>query len=98
MIDTTSHPVPGVTVSIVGSTISTRTDSAGAFRLNNVPVGRQIVSVGHVAKQVDVKPDTAIGIVLMARDVAAPRYVWLGCKPFGTCSQMRYVASLFKSG
>jgi hypothetical protein len=98
VIDTTSHPVPGVTVSIVGSTISTRTDSAGAFRLNNVPVGRQIVSVGHVAKQVDVKPDTAIGIVLMARDVAAPRYVWLGCKPFGTCSQMRYVASLFKSG
>jgi hypothetical protein len=98
VIDTTSHPVPGITVGIVGSTISARTDSTGAFRLSNVPVGRQIVNVGHVARQVDVKPDTAIEVVLMARDIPAPRYVWLGCKPFRTCSQMRYVASLFKSG
>ena len=97
VIDTAGHPVRGITVGIVGSTISARTDSTGGVRLDNVPAGRQIVNVGHVAKQVEVKPDTAVSVVLMARDILAPRSVWLGCKPFGTCSQMRYVASFFKS-
>ena len=98
VVDTNMHPVRGVAVKLNGSTISAITDTAGAFRLSNVPVGRQIVTVNHVARAVDVKADTAVEVLIMARDVAAPRYVWLGCKPFGTCSQMRYVASLFKSG
>ncbi|HTD60810.1 MAG TPA: carboxypeptidase regulatory-like domain-containing protein [Gemmatimonadaceae bacterium] len=98
VVDTTMHALPGITVKIVGSSISAITDSAGAYRLTNVPVGRQIVTVGHIARPVDVKADTAVEVLIMARDVPAPRYVWLGCKPFGTCSQMRYVASLFKSG
>jgi hypothetical protein len=65
--------------------------------LTNVPVGRQIVTVGHVARPVDVKADTAVYVLIMARDIAAPRYVWLGCKPFGTCKQMRYVANFVQS-
>lgn len=91
--DTTFHPVRGVTVAIVGSSISTHTDSAGAFRLNNVPVGRQVVYVGHVASQVEVRADTAVYVQLIARDVPAPRLVWEGCKPYGTCNLMRYVAT-----
>jgi hypothetical protein len=93
VIDTTGHAVRGVAVEVVGSNISALTDTAGAFRLNRVPVGRQIVHVGHVARQVDVKADTAVEIALMAREIPAPRAVWLGCKPFGGCSQMRYVAT-----
>ena len=94
VIDTTQVPVRGALVEIVGSSISARTDSAGAFRMIDVPVGRQIVHVGHVALAVDVKADTAVEIVLMARNVAAPHIVWLGCQPFGTCGQMRFVATL----
>jgi hypothetical protein len=97
VIDTTMHPVRGVTVKIMGSSISAVTDSAGAYRLTNVPVGRQIVTVGHVARPVDVKADTAVSVLIMVRDVPAPRYVWLGCKPFGTCKQMRYVANFVQS-
>jgi CarboxypepD_reg-like domain len=94
VIDSNSHPVPGVTVAVIGSNLSAVTDTLGAFRLSAVPVGRQVIHVGHVALQVDVKPDTAVGVTLMARDIPAPKMVWLGCKPFGTCSQMRYVATL----
>jgi hypothetical protein len=97
VVDTTMHPVRGVTVKIMGLALSAVTDSAGAYRLTNVPVGRQIVTVGHVARPVDVKADTAVYVLIMARDVAAPRYVWLGCKPFGTCKQMRYVANFVQS-
>lgn len=114
VIDTTGHAVRGVTVQVVGSNISAVTDTAGEFRLNRVPVGRQIVALGHVARQVDVKADTAVGIALMAREVPRPRAIWLGCNradrrarqatagaegafhsgnPFGTCDQMRYVAT-----
>ncbi len=97
VIDTTGHAVRGIAVELVGSNISTLTDTAGAFRLNRVPAGRQIVHVGHVARQVDVKADTAAYVALMAREVPAPRSVWLGCKPFGTCGEMRYVATLVRS-
>jgi hypothetical protein len=76
VIDTTGHVVRGVTVELVGSNMSALTDTAGAFRLNRVPVGRQII---HVA--------------LMAREIPRPRAVWEGCKPFGTCNLMRYVAT-----
>jgi hypothetical protein len=93
VIDTAFKPVRDVSVGVVGSSISTRTDSNGAFRLNNVPVGHQAVYVGHVARQIDVVADTAVVVTLMARDIPPPRAVWLGCKPFGTCGQMRYVAT-----
>jgi hypothetical protein len=97
VIDTTGHPVPGVSVEMVGSSQSAVTDTAGAFRLNSVPVGLHVIRVGHVATRVDVKADTAVYATLMARDIPAPRYVWLGCKPFGTCNQMRYVASFHQT-
>jgi Carboxypeptidase regulatory-like domain len=97
VVDTTMHPVRGIAVKIIGSDLSATTDSSGAYRLTNVPVGRQIVTVGHVARPVDVKADTAVSVLIMARDVPAPRYVWLGCKPFRTCSHMRYVANFVKS-
>lgn len=93
VIDTNSHPVPGITVGVINSTLSAVTDSVGRFRLNNVPVGPQIIHVGHVASRIQVKPDTAAEDVIMAREIPAPKLVWLGCKPFGTCSQMRYVAT-----
>ncbi|HZS58139.1 MAG TPA: carboxypeptidase-like regulatory domain-containing protein [Gemmatimonadaceae bacterium] len=93
VVDTMLHPVHGVTVGIISSTLSAVTDSAGHFRLNNVPVGQQVVFVGHVAKRVEVKADTVVPVLLVARDIPAPKMVWLGCKPFGTCSQMRYVAT-----
>jgi hypothetical protein len=93
VIDTTFHPVRGVAVGIAGSSISTHTDSSGEFRLNNVPVGRQVVYVGHVARQVEVRADTAAFVQFMAREIPAPRSVWEGCKPYGTCNLMRYVAT-----
>ena len=93
VVDTTMHRVPGAKVELVGSNLSAVTDTAGRFRLDGVAAGRQIVHIGHAAKQVDVKADTAIEIALMARDIPRPRAVWEGCKPFGTCSQMRYVAT-----
>jgi carboxypeptidase family protein len=93
VIDTTGTSLRGVAVEIVGSPTSARTDTTGHYRFNNLPVGRYIVHVGHVARQVDVVADTAVSVDLMARDVAAPRAVWEGCKPFGTCRLMRYVAT-----
>lgn len=93
VIDTTSHPVRGITVEVLGASLSAVTDSAGNFRINHVPVGSRVIHIGHVAKQVDVKADTAAEVILMTRDVAPPHLVWLGCKPFGSCSQMRYVAT-----
>lgn len=93
VVDTATHPLRGVTVEVLGSSLSTVTDSAGAFRLNNVPVGSHVIHVGHIAKQLDVKADTAVDVVLMIHDVPPPHLVWLGCKPFGTCNQMRYVAT-----
>lgn len=94
VIDTTMHPVNGAAVGIVSSTLSAVTDTAGHFRLNNVPVGQHVIHVGHVASRVEVKADTAVAVVLMAREISAPKLVWLGCKPFGTCKQLRYVATL----
>jgi len=41
--DAAGNPLPGVTVSLVGETPSTRTDSAGVFLLRDVPAG------GHTA-------------------------------------------------
>ena len=93
VIDTTQHGVRGITVEVVGSAISAVTDSAGMFRLERVPAGPQVIHVGHVAKQIDVKADTAVGVVLMTRNVPPPHLVWLGCKPFGTCKELRYVAT-----
>jgi hypothetical protein len=93
VIDTTLHPVRGITVGVAGSPLAAVTDSNGAFRINNVPVGLRVVLVGHIAKPVEVKADTAAEVTLMAREVPKPHAVWEGCKPFGTCDQMRYVAT-----
>jgi hypothetical protein len=93
VIDTAFKPVPGVAVEIVGSPLSARTDTLGAYRIDKLPVGRYMVHVGHVAKMIDVVADTAVYQTFMARNVPAPHLVWLGCKPFGTCDQMRYVAT-----
>ena len=94
VMDTTMHPVRGVKVQLVGSPLSAVTDSLGAFRLNDVPVGPQVIHVGHVARQVEVKADTAVYANFLIHDVPPPHLVWLGCKPFNTCKEMRYVATL----
>ena len=93
VVDTNDHPVPGVTVAVIGSTLSATTDTTGRFRLNNVPVGPQVIHVGHVASHVEVKADTAVEDVIMTREIPAPKVVWLGCKPFGTCKELRYLAT-----
>jgi hypothetical protein len=93
VVDTTGAPLRGAAVEIAGSSIAVRTDSSGAYRISTLPIGRYIVHVGHIARQVDVVKDTAVFVLLMVTDNARPRAVWAGCKPFGTCHLMRYVAT-----
>jgi hypothetical protein len=53
-IDSTANPVIGAAVSLLGSAISTRTDSSGRYFLRPVPSGAQVIQVqqiGYVALQ-----------------------------------------------
>lgn len=40
-------PVPGATIAVRGTALSTRSDGAGSFRLERVPTGAQSLSVDH---------------------------------------------------
>jgi carboxypeptidase family protein len=94
VMDTTGAPLRGAAVEVLGSPLSARTDSGGNYRLTGVSIGRQTVHIGHVARLVDVSAtDTVTLADFLIRDVPAPRAVWLGCQPFGTCKAMRYVAT-----
>lgn len=46
------EPVPGATVSVMGTTSSTLTDANGRFILDDLPPGRHLVTTDHIAFQV----------------------------------------------
>jgi len=59
--DETNQPLPGATVSVKGTTLTTGTDANGTFKLNNVPNGPQVVLVKFVGYQPLQQPVTVNG-------------------------------------
>ncbi len=45
----TGEPIPGVEVSVLGTTSSTLTDAQGHFLLDDLPPGRHLVKTNHIA-------------------------------------------------
>jgi hypothetical protein len=51
VLDNAQQPVPGVTVSVLGTMLNTQTDSAGHFRLQAVPPGTLLACPPFVVTQ-----------------------------------------------
>lgn len=64
--DTTGAPLPGVSVSVRGTTTGTITDESGKYELNNVPEDAIIKfsMIGFVAEEIAVKRRSNISLVL----------------------------------
>ncbi len=67
---TSSEPLPGATVAVLQTSLTARTDSAGAFHIDGVPPGRFEVSFYHERLQeLGVSPSVANVEMAAARDV-----------------------------
>ena len=79
VLDNSDVPVPGATVSIEGTTLSTRTDAVGYFRLDGAPVGTTHLRVrGATVERPGVWPSLEFLITIIAgRDNSMGRPIYL---------------------
>ncbi|HVW96701.1 MAG TPA: SusC/RagA family TonB-linked outer membrane protein [Mucilaginibacter sp.] len=64
--DSIGRPIPGVSVTIKGSSQGTTTDADGVYHLNNVPINSILIfrMLGYVQKEVNVDSRSEINMVL----------------------------------
>lgn len=67
VVDTSNQPVPGVTASIVGTSLEERSDDQGRFRIRGVPVGPiRLFLWGITATRDGIWPDLEFNLVTVA--------------------------------
>ncbi|MDR1091403.1 MAG: TonB-dependent receptor [Prevotella sp.] len=79
VVDKTDEPIPGVSVSVKGTTIATMTDIAGGFNLE-VPENAtiKITLVGHTAQEISVSGKDEFLIKLLEDDLQLEEVVVIG--------------------
>ncbi len=75
IIDEGSQPLPGASVTVKGTTVSTGTDVDGNFKLSNVPAGKQVLVatfIGYVSAEqaITVGPGNNISVSIQLKPAA----------------------------
>jgi TonB-linked SusC/RagA family outer membrane protein len=80
VIDENGGPLPGVTVTVKGTTLGTLTDLAGKYTLTNVPIDATLVFsfVGMTTQEVPVSSRNQIDIVLKQEAIGLDEVVVIG--------------------
>lgn len=87
--------LPGVTVTVKGTTTGTTTDASGAFTLNNVGADAVLVvsSIGYLTQEIPTDNRTTLNIILQTDTKALEEVVVVG---YGTQSRRNITGSIAK--
>lgn len=83
VVDEKNLPLPGASVSILGTTLSTSTDLDGNYRLSGVPTGSQtivfrFIGYNEITKAITVTASTAVNVALTPSSQALNEVVVVG--------------------